>query len=931
MSDGPNDGWETVTDPKEAAAAVRAGADKGPVTLTGEPLLSTLDPATASQVKAMSEGRMALPNGMSMRSPQAQKLLELTAQYDPTFDVANAPARIGARKAFMYGKQGQNIVSIATALEHSANLDDAITKLGNVQSPIPGTTHLVNGVRNAFRNADGNTNVTQFDNTVTPLIDELERAYTQTGGSVTAIKELRQGINLAQSLPQQRTAVQTFAKLLAGKLDEQNKSYNLAMGTVNQTVPGMTDQARQLLDAYTNPDYVNKGLAGVLGVGTQNTSPPAPPDGGSTPPTPNNPPPPPGSAPIAPTAAIVSQDGSSNFSTPDDQKIAGEAQAMLNDPKSTRADFDALASKYGRPAFGDDLDRALALRAKGGSASALTPVSGRDEGSPTYNGVVNGVLSQTGLDPADVRAAGIAAGDTVSFGTLPKVVAGTQALGSRLTGDNRALGDIYSSDLAAANATVAGARDAHPLAALAGDTAGFIGGDGILSAVPGVARLARAVPAALRPAVGDTLFGAATGLGSSDSLDEVPGNIAKGALLTGAGGAIGRGAARTVGGLLSPIASPAVQRLTKAGITLTPGQILGAGKGVAGKIVKGIEDKLTGFSGVGDVINATRRGSVEDLNIAGLNAQLGHSGLSIPAGVSAGHEANGVATDLANKAYSDALAPLSLQTDTQLGTDLSATASKVAGMGKSQQREFGAALSEHVDPYLPQNGAPLTGENLQNIKQGLDTEIATYRKSTAPNDQKLADRLSEVRDSYLSLADRGAPADAEAYRNARATYGGVKRLVEAAANTKEGILTPDQYRRAITKAGYGVSKTMAGAGRAPGQQLATDAATILPSSIADSGTAGRAQIGLLAARLGGGGILGGAEGYRKGGTAGALAGAAIGSALLSRPGARAAQYVLAGSRGRTANTLGALIRRNADLAGAVGSPLLLSRLSNGGN
>lgn len=928
MSDGPNDGWETVTDPKEAAAAVRAGADKGPVTLTGEPLLSTLDPATASQVKAMAEGRMALPNGMSMRSPQAQKLLGLTAQYDPTFDVANAPARTAARKAFTSGAQGKNITSFNTALGHLGTLAQRTEDLHNSSLP------LWNGVANLAESATGDPRVTNFNVAKQAVVDELERAFKGTGGNVHEIRQWEDTINSSRSPAQLRGAIGQAADLLNSRIGAIRDSYNAAMGTTDQPLPMLNQHASDALAAFQSPDYQSKGYQAVAahpgnsapppGDGSPPDSPPASPDGAP-------PPPAPGGAPIAPTAAIVSPDGSSNFSTPDDQKIAGEAQALLNDPKSTRADFDALASKYGRPAFGDDLDRALALRAKGGSASVLTPVSGRDEGSPTYNGVVNGVLSQTGLDPADVRAAGIAAGDTVSFGTLPKVVAGTQALGSRLTGDNRALGDIYSSDLATANGAVQGARDAHPLAALAGDTAGFIGGDGILSAVPGVARLARAVPAALRPAVGDTLFGAATGLGSSDSLDEVPGNIAKGALLTGAGGAIGRGAARTVGGLLSPIANASVQRLTQAGVTLTPGQILGASGGIVGRAVKGVEDRVAGFPVIGDVINSTRRGGVEDFNRKAINDAVAPINAALPGDVDVGHAGIQHARQTVSDAYDAALSQMRAAPDAQFSSDLSAIGQRSQALSSQGRERLANIMDTDVQPYVA-GRTQLDGSDIQAIKQGLDKHVANLTgQGSTPQDRDLAEHLSGVRNAVLDLAGRTDPTSSAAFTQANQAHSLLSRVEGAAAKAKDGVFTPNQFRQAVTKRGYGTTTRSVAAGTSRMQQLATDASTILPNTVPDSGTAGRAALGVLAARLGTGGVLGGAEGYREGGSAGAVAGATIGSALLSRPGARAAQYVLAGSRGRTSNTLGALIRRNADLAGAVGSPLLLSRLSNGGN
>ena len=144
----------------------------------------------------------------------------------------------------------------------------------------------------------------------------------------------------------------------------------------------------------------------------------------------------------------------------------------------------------------------------------------------------------------------------------------------------------------------------------------------------------------------------------------------------------------------------------------------------------------------------------------------------------------------------------------------------------------------------------------------------------------------------------------------------------AAAKAKDGVFTPNQFRQAVTKRGYGTTTASVARGDSRMQQLATDASTVLPSVVPDTGTAGRVA---LAALAGGGGILGGGGGYSEGGASGALAGAALGGALFSPLGARAVQSVLAGSRGRALNTLGDVLRRNAALGGAVGTPLLLER------
>lgn len=882
-----------ITDPNALAQLNATGDD------FLKQIAATHGPGYANLVKATAQGASAAPSGMAMRTPFGQQLTQDVYQYDPTADAVNLPARVTARKAFLTGTQGKNYLSIATALDHSAALDDAITKLGNVQSPIPGTTHLVNGVRNAFRDLDGNVDVTQFQNTVTPIVDELERAYTQTGGSVTAINDLRKGINLSQSTAQQRTAVQTFAKLLSGKLDELNKSYNLAMGTVGQTAPGMTDEARQLLAHYTDPAYVKKGLVGFAPpAGQGGGGPDAPPAGpaGSTPPQ----------GPIDPSGqgdiGFATGGGPATAASKLSPQDQADFIALIKDPKTTPADMQAFLAKRGFSAVNaDDVTKA------------------RDAGLGVNSDVVTKLPEAAHPDVAGSFAANAA--NSLTFGALPKLGAVVDTVGSKIGGDDRDFGDLYNRHLDANNATLDNAMSDHPIAALGGSVAGFVGGDAALGAIPGVARLAARIPDAVRPLAGDALYGAAYGAGSSDSLSDIPGNVAGGAALSALGGATGRGILKGAAAIASPVANDAVRRLNAAGVTMTPGQILGAGGGGGGRFVKGMEDRATSIPGLGDLINATRRKGTEEFNRAAINDALAPIGHALPEGVTAGHEAIAHAQQAVSDAYDKALTPIRAPIDNQIQTELSQVGQKVSGMPEDQVKAFTDIMDNDVQPFWPKNGV-LRGDDMQAIKQGLDKEIARRGgPGASPSDQRLADRLSEVRDAVLNLAGRADPANAAEFQKANQAYSLLSRVNGAAAKGKDGVFTPNMFRQAVTKRGYGTSTANVARGSAPMQQLATDASTVLPSNVPDSGTAGR-LIGMSAL-----GLTGAGAGYSAGGVEGAALGAGLTGGLYAPGVRRVVQSALAGSRGKTLNTLGDLLRANASLGGATGAPLLLEKLS----
>lgn len=915
-------------DPAPAApAAPAADGDWGnddPVAPSGKAYLDLLakkDPGRAAMVRAIGDGRMALPRTTSIRgvvSPDTQALIADVSQYNPQFDNTDSPSRIAGRKAFTSGKQGQNITSFNTALDHLDTISQAVEGLGNhrVPLPIPGATQAVNWIGNAALSGEGSPRTTAFDAASGPVLDELVRAFRGVGGNEADIQRMEGALHRNDSPQQQRQAIQTWAKLLAGRIKEIQNSYNTTMGTTAETVPGIAPGALDKLNGFLSPDYVEKGIVAVPGAQRQPPATPgAPPSGPPPAAPPAAPPGSPGGTPSAP----LDPDGTGDigFNTRAQPKqLSPEDQAALAslaaDPKTTPDDIAAFVSSHGLGSVANiDAIRDAYAHGRGLSQqSVVVP----PEGVP-FGGLHTG-------------AAELA--NSASFGTLPKLDALLKATGGALRGAPGSFGDNYNRNLVQNNADLAASDEAHPVAALTGAVGGFMAGDAAIGAVPGVARLAAKTPEIIRPALGDALYGTAYGVGSSDSTGDILPNALTGGALSALGGATGRGVLKGASALISPVAQPAVQRLTAAGITLTPGQILGGG-GPVGRMVKGTEDRLAGFPVIGDIINSARRGGVEDFNKAAIDDALAPIGQKLPDGIEAGHDAVAHAQRVVSDAYDKALAPMRVQADSQLMSDIQGVGQKVQKMAPDQVSAFTDIMDNDVQPYWPKSGV-FTGENLQSIKQGLDKEIARRSAPGAsPQDARLADRLGEVRDAVLDLAGRGDPANAADFAKANQAYSMLSRINNAASKAKDGVFTPNQFRQAVTKRGYGTTTANVARGSAPMQQLATDASTILPSSVPDSGTAGRAALGMAITRAVAGPTLGAGagagSGYLTDGAGGAVGGALVGGALFSRPGLRAAQKVLAGSRGKTLNTLGDVLRRNAALGGAVGTPLLLEDLT----
>lgn len=880
----------------------------GDRTKTGDDYLKTLSPADASIVQAMAEGRSSIPAGYSMRSQRAQQLLAATAQYDPTFDAANLPSRIATRKAFTSGKQAQNIISFNTALGHLQRLAQSSEQLGNFEH-IPLLNSAVNGVKNFVADKSGYPEVGNFNTDRQAVADELTRAFRGTGGNVSDITDWENKINTAKSPEQLRGVITEAAKLLQSRIESVQQAYNAGMGTTDKPLPMLYPHAMDAIQALQSDDYKNKGYTAVAPLFPGGNGGDTGGTGGK--PGGNDPIDPAGTGYIGAQGApphqgdvvAVPPESLKQFqsfmgtlrpgSVPDAQladTLSQKWQELAGRPLTNAADLAHTFNTSGQIAGAVNYQPVGDLKAKMDKEAADQKLISSQDISANRGG---GGTGET-LD-AGVRGVSNAA----SFGLADKAAAGISSLfGS----------GSYNQNLAHEKAIDQYDSQNHGIAQLVGSSLGVLGNESAvakLGDIPALGGVVSRIPQGARPALADALYGGVSGAVGSD--DNRVGSALTGALTAGAAGMAGRGVTRLGAAALAPVAAPVVQRLTDAGITLTPGQIMGASKGMLGRFAKGTEDKLTSNFGLGDFIANARRGGINDFNRAAANDALSvlnpESPATLPPDVQPGHGLIQHLQDAREQAYDTALQPLRAYRDDQLVSDIQDVAQ---GVRPDQADAFAKSMRELVAPHLPTGDAPLTGTQLQSIKRGLNDKI--YPLKQDPNGSDLAGDLGDIRDAFMSFAQRSDPANTAAYQRADAFHSLLSRIEDAAAKTKDGVFTPQQFRTAIGRRGYGTTTSNLASGNAPFQELATDASTVLPSSIPDSGTAGRLSVLSALAPSALGASIGGAGGYADDGRNEALTGAALGAMLFSKPGLKATQWALAGSRGRKLDTLGSFLR-----------------------
>lgn len=600
--------------------------------------------------------------------------------------------------------------------------------------------------------------------------------------------------------------------------------------------------------------------------------------------------------PPAPDEVKISETGEMRFSTDADKAAAQNVQELF-DRGGSKEDILALAGqlKYALPE--SELNDLIKYRDEGGKGaifkpgeSGYTPPSQLGEFAASDTGAFllgqSNALTLGGID----EITGLVKGDSFA-----DVMAGQ--------------GDAQSAAQLAKDV----ARTNSPNASLAGEVSG-----GIISLLGTGAVAAKALPNVGKfgqALAGDTAYGAAYG-GLEENQNRLTGAAWGGALAAG-GNVLGTGIAKGIGKTLAPAVKPIIKRLAGKGLKMTPGQIAGQG-GYMGRVIKGIEDRAAGFSVVGELVNSGRRESIEMLNRVAIDEALAPIAAKLPDDVATGFDAVAWGQKAYSDAYAAALDPLRAQLDNDLVQGLQDTKALAMQLPDAQKQAFDSIVAQDIAPFWPASGV-INGKEIQSIKQGIDAQIASAAAGS-PSDKLLIKPLEKLRDDFLDFAKRADPQRAADYAKADEAFGLFTIIENAASKGKGGVFSPEQFRTAVRQGDRSSRKKATAAGNARLQGLSDDASQVLPSSVPDSGTAGR--IALAATPLVALGAGGGA-GYADGSIGTGVATTAALALPFTRTGRSVIQGALTGNRFPSVVKAGEAIGRRARIGGAAGSVVAL--------
>lgn len=338
----------------------------------------------------------------------------------------------------------------------------------------------------------------------------------------------------------------------------------------------------------------------------------------------------------------------------------------------------------------------------------------------------------------------------------------------------------------------------------------------------------------------DALYGTLYGAGENNA-DRVTGGLA-GGLEGAAGGIIGRAGTRAAGMAFrgaKSAASEAPRLLREQGVPMTIPQMVG------GRL-KSYEDRLSGFQGIGNRIADQRKAGFDGFNKAAWK-QVYEAAGEVPPGV-IGEQGVDAFKAARSKLYGDALNGKSfdLNGDPAFAQDITAAWQMGSAIPDRMGKEFAHTVglaSSNLD-----NGI-ITGDGYQAALKRLRGDRSSF--ASDPRGGDFADAAQAVENAFTDAIGRVDPATGPALDRANRFYreGGIlKDATGAARNTGLGTFTPAQLTNAAEKNARKFGGTESSTAR-PFFDLTRAAQEVLPSTIPDSGTAGRQSSGSFTGTL----------------------------------------------------------------------------------
>lgn len=301
------------------------------------------------------------------------------------------------------------------------------------------------------------------------------------------------------------------------------------------------------------------------------------------------------------------------------------------------------------------------------------------------------------------------------------------------------------------------------------------------------------------------------------------------AAMLGAGGSVlGATMGRLFGGMMRESVSPQAQKLLDADLYITPGQALtGPQAGTVARLIRGTEDKISSIPFVGDVITNAQQKSIRSFNENRINDALKGIGGKVKNG---GLEGLEQADDLISQTY-DRVLP-HIQMDPLGAVTAISDATKIAQahplFDVGHINKFDTWIDRRLEPLIA-SGLPIDGKTFKALDAEMGELSRKFRASGIGN-EPLGDAFGTLRDAWRQQVLGTTPEAKSMLENVNKAYAKLLPLEDAGAKSAQGFFTPKQLADSLRKM------------KMEPDELAQAARQVLPNTIPDSGTAGRAAL-----------------------------------------------------------------------------------------
>lgn len=426
------------------------------------------------------------------------------------------------------------------------------------------------------------------------------------------------------------------------------------------------------------------------------------------------------------------------------------------------------------------------------------------------------------------------------------------------------------------------------------------------------APLSAAAPASLgRAVLGGAISGGAAGglqpVTQGEFLPEKAKQVATG----GIAGAVTAPLTYGLSRVINPQSSDEVKMLREAGVTPTPGQMLGGRAKLA-------EEKAASIPILGSAIKAGQTRANEQFNAAAVNRALAPVNEVLPKGTT-GYEAIQFAEKTLRSKYDDALSAIGpVRLDQQLSVDLRGVYGQLSTLPKDKADQFARIVQKEIGDRAA--SGTLTPEAMKAAESNIGKQAKAYLRNDDFDVRQLGEALDSAQDALRAMVQRQAPPQAaDALKAANTGWANFKRVQRAASyvGAEDGAFNPSQLHSAVKATDRSKDHAAFARGGALMQDLSSAGKKVLANQIPNSGTTDRL---LGAAALG-------APMVDPTGTSLATLLGLGGASLLYTPTGQRAAAGLLGSRPEAAAPVADVVRRLGLPAGMALTPALQGLLS----